>query len=136
MPRKRLVRSRAPETETTNDVLGFIADGLYGEPENENPFPFFGIVSDGHQQVCDAWNKYREKILTDWIVANPCTRPSLWWQFDAPRPKNHEDHETARQHRESQAHFLKRHGQLLSSERRYLGKHPELLNDNKETTNE
>lgn len=31
------------------------------------------------------WEEYRVRILAGWIQANPGTRPSLWWRYDAPR---------------------------------------------------
>lgn len=31
------------------------------------------------------WRAYRDEFLPKWISKNPCTRPSPWWQHDAPK---------------------------------------------------
>ena len=30
------------------------------------------------------WERYREKLLPDWIQEKPGTRPYSWWLFDCP----------------------------------------------------
>ena len=31
------------------------------------------------------WRAYRDEFLPKWISKHPCTRPSPWWDHDAPR---------------------------------------------------
>lgn len=33
----------------------------------------------------DAWPENKDKIVSDWVKKNPCTRPWAWWLWDAPR---------------------------------------------------
>ncbi len=33
----------------------------------------------------DYWEAYRGQVLSMWIAGRPGTRPSLWWNVDAPR---------------------------------------------------
>jgi hypothetical protein len=32
-----------------------------------------------------AWKKFRARTLEKWIAESPGTRPSAWWEYDAPR---------------------------------------------------
>ena len=58
-------------------------------PANGNKFERFILESPAaHTQgqgLKDYWNRYRDAILADWTSKSPCTRPSCWWRFDAPR---------------------------------------------------
>jgi hypothetical protein len=40
---------------------------------------------DGKDKLLTLWQTVREQILAGWIVDHPGTRPSLWWELDAPR---------------------------------------------------
>src|SRR5690242_15024366 len=55
-----------------------------------------------------AWEEHREDVLAEWTKKHPGTRPSAWWQWDAP--------EDAPSNRETQAAYLRRHGLLLPNE--------------------
>ena len=50
-------------------------------PEDGNPFDRFTGPSQ------EQWDKYKGEILENWIKSNPGTRPSYWWQFEAPAPR-------------------------------------------------
>jgi hypothetical protein len=64
--------------------------------------------------VAELWREHCDRVIAEWIVENPGTRPSLWWKYDAPEP---------RQDAESEAVYLKRHGLFLSEgERKRLTK--------------
>lgn len=34
-----------------------------------------------------AWREHGAAILADWIAEHPGTRPSCWWEYDAPEPR-------------------------------------------------
>jgi hypothetical protein len=52
-------------------------------PEGADLFDWdFAWTEDQRRAV---WQRYREEILERWTREHPGTRPSLWWQWDAPR---------------------------------------------------
>lgn len=50
---------------------------IFSELEPKNTFAEFD-----HND--DQWPEYRERVLTDWIIRSPGTRPRVWWKLDAP----------------------------------------------------
>jgi hypothetical protein len=55
----------------------------------------------------ELWLAYRGIVLSWWALRYPGTRPSLWWQYEAPEP---------RRKRESELDYLRRHRLLLPGE--------------------
>lgn len=96
------------------------------------------------QRKRELWELYREEVLEKWIETRPGTRPSLWWECDAPEAREqlrgngllmHEKYAASLPHFsfgvpdlwheidegnppffESEASFLARHDLLLPSE--------------------
>lgn len=53
---------------------------------------YFENCSDYHEkyfvnyeEIMAIWTNYREEIISDWILKQPCSRPWAWWAYDAPR---------------------------------------------------
>jgi hypothetical protein len=57
-------------------------------PDDHNPWEAFQLEGDGCRHL---WELHRGLILDEWISNRPCSRPSCWWQFDAPRWHNPKD---------------------------------------------
>jgi len=38
-----------------------------------------------------AWELFRDRLLSEWIAANPGTRPAAWWILEAPEPRRRID---------------------------------------------
>jgi hypothetical protein len=53
------------------------------------------------------WNAHRAVVLAWWVREHPGTRPSLWWRFEAPAPRRHDESELA---------YLRRHRLLVPGE--------------------
>lgn len=62
-------------------------------PEGSNSFEPFTWDSEaqcrrsGHVTIREAWELARVEILEEWAKANPGTRPSAWWTWDAPEAR-------------------------------------------------
>jgi hypothetical protein len=83
MPTKRkpIVRNLI---EGISDVeLFLVSDGLMGA-QSEQKLWFF-ILTSNKEALLSLWNAHKSMILPEWIRRRPGTRPSLWWNFDAPR---------------------------------------------------
>ncbi len=59
------------------------------------------------------WNRHREWALAAWIEAMPGTRPPLFYEFDAPEPRDPAESERA---------YLKKHKLLTAAEAKRLPK--------------
>lgn len=161
-PKRIFERKGIPE-----NIWKFLNDDL------PNPFDDFDIFVLSDEAVQKLWNESEEEILSNWISGNPGTRPSLWWKYDFPEPRQRiggigtPSHEVLaveacyefglptswisefeeRHHFEtckgkaidfndpplfeSQTAYLQRHGLLISSEEKYLLRHPELFEPEK-----
>jgi hypothetical protein len=84
---------------------------LNDEHELADRLNVFEVIALQCRGTAGLWNEYREEILGEWVAKRPGTRPSLWWEHDAPEP---------RKERESQRAYLKRHKLLQPSELRKL----------------
>ena len=73
--RVKLVRNALPTVSPTTWAL------LNDEPlpENFNKWERLDGISRAR------WEQHRDEVLANWIATKPGRRPSLWWQFDAPR---------------------------------------------------
>jgi hypothetical protein len=45
----------------------------------------FNYEFPDESELLTAWREHGGKILAQWAARHPGTRPSCWWQFDAPR---------------------------------------------------
>ena len=97
------------------------------------------------------WESHRHEILSEWIKKSPCTRPWIWWKFDASEQRLHLSG-SGGWHRgmavdadglpkywqitwnkddppffESSAVYLQRHNLLTSTEKKWLAGHPEAM---------
>ncbi len=140
--RKRIRRPSQAESWVSAYYLhGYKGEGrralLYGSDEPLNNWP---------------WTEAREELLPKWIRENPCTRPYMWWEVDAPEPRRRVGG-TGRRKRhtilnfgipapntgfrdvdpawppiyESEAAYLPRHNLFTTSEKKWLADHPEAL---------
>ena len=80
MPRKRRLAKRRKLIELTTQHFYQLRTGndFFDDAFGRNP---------NLRLMREAWEKHRENILTQWIAANPGTRPWAWWKFDAPEPR-------------------------------------------------
>src|SRR5262249_49105146 len=46
-----------------------------------------GEVTITEDQLREAWEQLRERVLAEHIAEQPGTRPWAWWQWDAPEPR-------------------------------------------------
>ena len=58
-----------------------------------------------------SWEENRDEVLAVWIAERPGTRPSCWWQWEAPEPLDGG---------ESECDYLERYGLLSEVERRTM----------------
>lgn len=79
MPTKRTRRTRLRVQGVAPEYWAMMMD----EPLPEGGNPFARFISDKEQRAL--WEIGRETVLEDWIRTRPGTRPSWWWDFDAPR---------------------------------------------------
>jgi len=65
-------------------------------PEDQKKYLLHGLESDGFDFYLFrynkdsqkfVWEKFKEEILSEWIPQNPCSRPFVWWSFDAPESR-------------------------------------------------
>lgn len=45
------------------------------------------LMEASEDQEKAVWNGVKEEILISWMRENPCLRPSAWWAWDAPEPR-------------------------------------------------
>jgi hypothetical protein len=57
------------------------------------------------------WEQHRDRIVAEHVAENPGTRPTRWWEFDAPEPWDDD---------ESEEEYLERLGLLPSGEQERL----------------
>ena len=119
---------RTRQTELAPTMLAWLKD------EAPAPVDHYFMTDD---DVRALWAAHGAAIVEEWAERAPGTRPSFWWQFDAPEHRQQlggtgtatascfvlgipadwtEDFDPALY--ESQAAFLKRHGLLLAGEGR------------------
>jgi hypothetical protein len=90
MPTKRTRRPRHRREEVSDAMW----KRLHDEPISKADPGWFAVhfawarKPNGLQTDIEiAWRTHAEAILADWTAAHPGTRPSCWWEFDAPRWK-------------------------------------------------
>lgn len=144
MPRKSRTRRGGPYYSV--DHRTYLEVGMaFGEP------PFGEGEYFREDEAIDCWNTLRAEILLEHISHSPCTRPWAWWQLEDREPRlcvstvrgeaepteepvfeygcasPYAEVDRRELRFESQAHYLRRYGLLLKSEREHLLSHPELL---------
>jgi hypothetical protein len=84
MPTKRTRISRAMVPGVSEVALHFLSEGLFLLPDNsENDalrWRYFTTTEEKEKILAQC----RDAILVAWIEERPGTRPSWWWQTDAP----------------------------------------------------
>lgn len=81
MPTNRTRKSRkARDKEIDPAVLARLTGAPC--PKNANVF-VYGYPAD----PAGDWELWKATILAEWAVSNPGTRPSAWWQYDAPEQR-------------------------------------------------
>lgn len=117
--RKRTQRTRKEIMPFDQTVKDFLITGE--KPEKDTPAweLYTSSFFTGEEGIIkETWQEYRKQLLDEWINDYPCTRPYMWWAYDAPK-----EQDTF----ESEAAYLKRHGLLTQSEKAYLKLNPQLL---------
>lgn len=76
MPTKRAKKTRTIKL----DIHPVHLDMLYDKPVGKS---FAAIQGPSKED----WNAHKAEILSYWIRKHPGTRPSYWWQFEAPEPR-------------------------------------------------
>lgn len=76
MPIKKTIKKRE---KCDPDIWAYLND----EYEGKSLEVF--LIEGSKSERESLWNEYRDEILERWIDKKPGTRPSLWWEFDAPR---------------------------------------------------
>jgi hypothetical protein len=137
MATKRTLRTRNRIAEVTPLELWFAADVLLQYPEGESPAAKY-LIAPSPQARRQLWERCRDEVLALWAEQRPGQRPRMWWEFEAPEPRQRDggpphvplcdkpQHELGIPYGlsidranppqfESQASYLRRHG-LLSRE--------------------
>lgn len=184
MPYKKEI---AKKRKLPENIWKFLNDE---HPDPGNDVDIFLLQEDGTRKL---WDESKNEIMAAWIMKHPGTRPTLWWDFDAPRTlpgprrrlggigtpgfevlahkpyffkglpvifisKSQEDFYNGRQvdiHGkkistynegdfkgvaidsddppvfESETAYLQRHGFLTEAEKKFIEKHPELMDPEK-----
>jgi len=119
MPRKRRVARKRRRTGVEPWELAFARD-QHAELDSlgANPFQVLGLVHGNAKGRREIWERARDAVLPRWLEERPGTRPSLWWQFDAPEPALVSI--AALLDADSQADHLEQHGLLTKAERAAL----------------
>jgi|GEM_PF-5075406 len=150
MPTNRKRRSRKFKPSTISVALKKYFKGEAYGPDDEGACDVF--LMELRPAMKQAWESYRDQIMTDWMKKYPCTRPYAFWKFDAPELRKQisgsgdVDYEGACISSdglpeywqvewdkndlptfESEAACLQRLGILTPTEKAYLKKHPKLM---------
>lgn len=84
MPTKRKRRAHHLRETLSDGLLDFLSDGRLDYGENEQEKLTWMILEPRHR-LREAWDVARNLILEEWREEFPGTRPTQWWEFDAPR---------------------------------------------------
>ena len=77
MPTNRVRKTRSARPDVSPTVWAMLND--LEMPPGVNKWQHF----DGVPRAL--WEQHRDEVLREWIRDRPGSRPSYWWQFDAPR---------------------------------------------------
>lgn len=72
---KRKVRTRFPVADVDSDDWLIMTDRPPENPFSESP------VSR------QTWERHCDRVLAEWVRVYPGTRPSHWWRYSAPEPR-------------------------------------------------
>ena len=108
-------RRRARDTDLTDGEWAFLNDRPMPVCPEAWSLRFDGGVAfrAGRPTAEQLWKRYGRDVLREWTALHPGTRPSLWWRYERPGPRDP---------RESEAAYLDRHGLLAPAERARLRK--------------
>ncbi len=73
-PKKVFQKREIPE-----NIWRFLNDA---HPDPGNDVDIFWL---GEGETRKLWDESKIEIMAEWILKHPGTRPSLWWEYDAPR---------------------------------------------------
>jgi hypothetical protein len=110
MPRRKRIDKRREKISAVD--WAFLCDAPW--PEEATEWDKYVLKYDlrhhhvgGRASVAELWREHCDRVIAEWIVENPGTRPSLCWKYDAPEPRLNGESETS---------YLERHGLLLPGE--------------------
>ena len=84
MPTKRTRVTRNLIPEISDEELCFLSDAMLGIRPEKMGLKMY--VLKGDQKARKAlWDTHKDEILAEWIRQRPGSRPSMWWEFSAPR---------------------------------------------------
>jgi hypothetical protein len=117
-PRSRRARG---QSEIAGLVWRFFCDALTPEDEAGDTWTLLGLRHDIEHLIIvsppltrplsETWHDHEAEIVAWWIEERPGTRPTCWWRYSAPEP---------RQSHESEAGYLKRLGLFRPGEEKRL----------------
>ena len=128
-PLKRRLLKRRRATDLTPLQVGALLDG-YVEGSWESFGWRYGSDPKAKERRREAWERHRQSLLPYWAlgklppgwdldfmievdgiarIRGPGTRPSVWWELEAPEPRDETD--------ETELAYLERHNLLLPGER-------------------
>ena len=79
--KRRIPRTRRPEVEPL--LWARLIDAPLPEDATDAERFFYDYPDE--RKLREAWAAHRAAILAEWVRKCPGTRPSCWWEFDAPR---------------------------------------------------
>ena len=79
MPYKKQTAKKSKSTISEN-VRNFLLSGK-SSPNDGEVF----AITGSEKRLGAAWESVKTELIRDWISEKPCSRPWLWWEFDAPR---------------------------------------------------
>ncbi len=78
--KRRLPKYRIGHRPMTEEQKRYLLDVVASNGSLEIPF-------ESEQERRVVWFQNRERLLREHIAAKPGTRPSAWWAYEAPEPR-------------------------------------------------
>jgi hypothetical protein len=91
MPRKRRIVKVRTQLEISAGLWAWLNDEPVSKDDHEANWEVLMLegghmnAHGGEDKLRDLWKGVREDVLARWAVDHPGTRPSLWWELEAPR---------------------------------------------------
>ena len=81
-------RRRQQHQGITDLCWRYLNDLPISDEEQRAGFEYSMLESNHHDhstgyRTQDVWERFRDRILSDWIRRHPGTRPTVWWRFDS-----------------------------------------------------
>ena len=83
MPYKK-ARSKKIKAAIPFALRSYFESGSY---DKDDPGACDVFLIELGPKMKNAWENCRDQIMNEFIKLNPCTRPAVWWKFDAPEPR-------------------------------------------------